>query len=46
MPSSVLAEVTLDFTRAEQELEEYKRWLDVNWEFTETGVVELFETPN
>ncbi len=43
MPSSVLAEVTLDFARAEQELEEYKQWLDANPEFTETSVVDFLK---
>src|SRR5258708_16815253 len=39
MPTSLLAAVTLDFAKAEQELEEYKRWLDANPEFSETSVV-------
>src|SRR6185312_10259805 len=30
--------VTLDFPKAEQELEDYKQWLDANAEFTETSV--------
>lgn len=39
MPTSLLAEATLDFAKAEQELEEYEQWLAANAEFTETSVV-------
>ncbi len=39
MSTSLLAEVTLDFAKAERELEEYKQWLDANAEFTEASIV-------
>jgi Domain of unknown function (DUF4263) len=44
MPSSVLAEVVLDYVQAEKELDEYKKWLDSNVEFTETSVVNELKT--
>jgi hypothetical protein len=44
MPSSVLAEVVLDYAKAERELDEYKKWLDGNAEFSETSVVDELKT--
>jgi hypothetical protein len=44
MPSSVLAEVVLDYAQAEKELDEYKNWLDRNAVFTETNVVKELKT--
>lgn len=39
MPNGVLAEVTLNYSLAEKELDEFKVWLDSNVEFSETSVV-------
>lgn len=41
MSGSLLVAATLDFGVAEQELEEYKQWLDANAEFTESRVVDF-----